>query len=339
MVDRSSSAVTEVLGLIIIVMIASSAIGAIVFWGYPYMESEKVITQVDSVRAQFKIINDVIQEVVRKGVSGSSLVDLVTDGGQVNIYPDGERFIFYYSLRPDFDFNVTDFYDDGFIYIVRETPDPRNKFNISYIGRGENVFEIPEKSGNYIAGFTLYPIQGFSYDLCDAVKIDIKNSLGEVIGRIWLFDVGSITYETSSSNGMYKFVAENGGVVAVQNTQGYNYHPPIIYLKNGQLVMNVIQIKPVDITGGGGNGANTYTFLIKSNSTIIRENGINIPEFFKMKIVGSKQVVDAWIEYFTSEYGFELASGTKDLLLLEVRPGEELFFRLVQSECSIMLRL
>jgi hypothetical protein len=336
MVDRSSSAVTEVLGLIIIVMIASSAIGVIVFWGYPYMESKKVFAQVDSVRAQFKIINDVIQEVVSKGVSGSSLVDLVTDGGQVNIYPDGERFILYYSLRPDFDFNVTDFYDDGFKYIVRETPDPRNKFNISYLGRGENVFEIPEKSGNYIVGSHL--IQGFSYDLYDAVKIDIKEDpSGGVMGRIWLFDVGSITYDISSSNGIYKFVAENGGVVAVQNTQGYNYHPPIIYLKNGQLIMNVIQIKPVDITGA--SGANTYTFLIKSNSTIIRENGINIPEFFKMEIVGDKLVVDAWIEYFTSEYGFELASGTKDLLLLEVRPGEELFFRLVQSECSVMLRL
>jgi len=211
----SSYAVTEVMSFIIVVVIAISSISFILFWGMPYMDEKKVSVRVDSALTQFDTINDVIQEVAVKGINGSSMVDFVTDAGEVNLDLDGERFIFYYSLIDGFDFNVTGLEDGNKQFDFIDPGGWADHVDIYYL---ENGSDDPGLSIPVIS----------SYPLVDSIQIDVKNSSDDLIGRIWLFDSGSISYEVASSSGKYIVRTENGGVVSKHGSSGYIAHEPNI---------------------------------------------------------------------------------------------------------------
>ena len=108
---RINYAVTEVLSLVTVVVIASSAITVVLLWAIPQLDAKKQSVRIDSALTQFKIISDVIDDVTSCGVNASNFVDFVTDAGDISLDSKGDRFVFYYSLVEDFDFNVSGFGD------------------------------------------------------------------------------------------------------------------------------------------------------------------------------------------------------------------------------------
>jgi hypothetical protein len=333
---RTNYAVTEVLSLITVVIIASSAISVILFWAIPQLDVKKDSVRIDSTLTQFKTISKVIEDVSSGGVNASNLVDFVTDAGEVSIDSKGDRFIFYYSLVEGFDFNVSDLNnDDKTISIkIEKTPSSwgitsQDSFDLGI--RYLNGLGAPEKRD--FIGANPYRIVTINYPLVDAVKMDIiktNNPLqNSIIGRIWLFDSGDISYKIGSSSGTYRFITENGGAIS-QYASGYLYYEPSFYSKDNSIVMKMIQLKPGDVQGGGGKGR--YTFLIKSNANYVREIKVNTYAYFKMQIYGSNS--EAWISYYMQEHGFKkFNSPYKDTLYLE---GDGVF-SLVQSVCDVKL--
>jgi len=328
--DRSCYSVTEALALIIVIMIGISSVGFIVMWGIPFMDQKKTSVREDNALIQFKIIGDTIQEVTDKGINGSSIVDFVTDTGQVAIESAGDRFIFYYSLVEGFDFNVSDLGDsddDSFNLSILDEPVPveakATYLNISYLYKGDNIFE--EICGAYHVGLNSPYWINVSDHLSYAVKIDIENSSHYCMGRIWLFDSGSMYYQMSGSD-YYIVTAENGGILSASSGSGYVASEPNIYNEKGMLVMKIIQLKPGKIAGSAGEG--THTFLIKSNGSYVREIKANIKGGFKMQIYGNYNI--SWIDYFKSTHDF-IQFGGADILYLKGKRD----VTLVHSICEI----
>lgn len=324
---RTNYAVTEVLSLITVVIIASLAISVILFWAIPQLDVKKDSVRIDSSMTQFKTISNVIEDVSSGGVNASNLVDFVTDAGEISIDSRGDRFIFYYSMVKDFDFNVSSL-DNGdrvVVIDIKKTPwfNPTFALSTRCLNQlGGSPVPIPFSSGNTI---------NTNNNLADAVKMDIikTNPLPiSIIGRIWLFDSGDISYKIGSSSGTYWFITENGGAIS-QYASGYLYHEPSFYSKDNSIVMKMIQLKPGDVQGGGGKGR--YTFLIKSNANNVGEIKVNTYAYFKMQIYGSNS--EAWISYYMQEYGFKKFRVRPDILYLE---GDRIF-SLVQSVCDVKL--
>ena len=326
---RTNYAVTEVLSLITVVIIASSAISVILFWAMPQLDAKKESVRIDSTLTQFKTISNVIEDVSSSGVNASNLVDFVTDAGEISIDSRGDRFIFYYSLVKGFDFNVSglDNDDTKIVVDIKKTPwstQPTFAFGMRYLNQlGGTPVPIPFTSGNSIDTNNL---------LVDAVKMDIIKTnfplQNSIIGRIWLFDSGDISYKIGSSSGTYRFITENGGAIS-QYASGYLYHEPSFYSKDNSIVMKMIQLKPGDVQGGSGKGR--YTFLIKSNANYVGEIKVNTYAYFKMQIYGSNN--EAWISYYMQEHGFKKFKDRPDILYLE---GDRIF-SLVQSVCDVKL--
>ena len=338
----NSYGVSEVIGLVMIVMIAVSAISVIVFWGVPYMDSKKVSVRVDSALTQFKTINDVIQRVSSEGINKSERVDFVTDAGYVNINK-GERFILYYSVvgskTDSFDFDINHLEDQdekSFTIHVIKIPSGWTTTSYTFILNAYYLAPPNEKetqsNNNQINSGGDYSFT-FRRDLDIAVKIDVTIKgppPDQLVGRIWLFDTGSISYDLSTSSGTYSVVAENEGVVRASSGSGYLYYTPKIYHKDNLFTLRITRLQPSGPTGG--SGMNTYKFLIKSDNSSVQENKMYIPinAGFKIEIYGDERITDAWADYFTSKHGFNNAD---DVLTLD----GELYFTLVYSVCDVLL--
>jgi len=326
----NSYGVSEVIGLVMIVMIAVSSISVIVFWGVPYMDSKKVSVRVDSALTQFKTINDVIQRVSSEGINKSERVDFVTDAGNVNIN-DGDRFVFYYSTNNGFSFNVDN---------LGDTDD--REFNIFGINGGDwsgtgtlfiyYLYTNPPVTESWLVNPVVNNIitAGIGNEFKNAVKMEFINN-NIVYGRIWLFDTGSISYDLPTSSGTYSVVAENEGVVRASSGSGYLYYTPKIYHKDNLFTLRITRLQPSGPTGG--SGMNRYEFLIKSDNSSVQENKIHIPinAEFKIRIYGDERITDAWADYFTSKHSFN--KDENDVLTLD----GELYFTLVYSVCDVLM--
>lgn len=300
---RCNCAVSEVIGFILILMIVTGAVSFILLWGAPYMEQQNAKGRLDNALIQFGVINGIIRDdIVRQGSGSSSVVSFTTDTGNTYLEPKGERFIFYYSLDPSFDFNVSglgDGDDTTFNLIVR-TGSAQN-MTIHYLYKGNDVFENkgnrpPFLPPSYPSG--IYPIQGLQYPLNDAIQINIFDGLARIIGRIWLFDTGSIVYETSSSAGLYKVISENGGVVSAKDSNGVLYDEANIKIDENILAMRIIQFKPATVTSGSGQGEYKFTIKLNYSETMVDSDRVSGNRGFRIQIYGDASAVEAWTNYF-----------------------------------------
>ncbi len=325
---RCCYAVTETLALIIVIMIATSSISFIVFWGVPYMDQEKESVVAESAFTQFQTINNVIQDVSGKGRNGSSMIDFVAEKGNLFISSSGERFIFYYSLVEGFDFNVSGLNTDPctqfFLTNSHSGFDPLPEFaDVFYLNSDESeALSITVIDNSEAFCDTPNP-------LADAVQIDIKDIDENIIGRIWLFDPGSMYYELAATKGTYQMIAENGGVVSAQNQQRYLAYEPGIQKNGAVLFIPIIQLTSESENILAGDSA-TRTLLIKSNGTYVRETGASVTTSFKCAIYGEHS--GAWENYFISQYTFIKDGGTDILYHRNIKT-----FILTHSKCEIAI--
>lgn len=329
MSGRCNCAVSEVVGFILVLIIVTGAISFILFWGVPYMEQQSAKGRLDSALTQFDVINSIIRdEVIRQGNGSSSIVSFTTDAGNLNIDSKGERFIFYYSLDPNFDFNVSglgDENDNQFNFIINQGSTLADHLWIRYL-YNENFNELK---------YIISNPQTTTHALSDAVEICINTSTNSIIGRIWLFDTGSITYQTLSSSGTYKVIAENGGIISSSSQSGFLYDEPNIIIDNERLAMRIIQFKSVAASGGGGKA--TYKFTIKLNYSDIRVKSEGTSGSFRMQIYGDDAAVKAWTNYFNLTLGFKKFVGSPADGTLYLPGGRS--FTLSQSICKISMEM
>lgn len=326
---RESYAVTEIIALILVMSIVVSSISFIMLWGMPFIDSEKAKALKESALIQFEMINEVIKDdIIRQGFNSSAVLSFKTDSGTISLDSEGERFILYYSLESDFDFNVSDLGDDNEQQFIINIGVAGNLY-IYYLN-GDDP-DTPEPHA-ISPGFNTITS---NEPLIDAIKIDVEDSSGpEIIGRIWLFDTGSITYEIASSSSNYRVITENGGVISSTSSSGFLSNKPNIYDRKGLLGMRIIQLKPGSVTGGSGKGE--YQFNIVLNNSFIREDKADIPERFKIRIYGDSDITDAWNLYFKLYHNFSkyLGGNAEGTLYLE----NNIIFTLTHTICDVTMR-
>jgi hypothetical protein len=330
----NNQGVSEIIGLVVIVMIATTSIGIVVFWGVPMMESQKVFVRVDSALKQFEDLNDVIKKVSSRGVNTSEKFDFVTDAGQISVGVDNERFVLYYSITSDFEFSASGFDKGG----------DDKKFTISGLSESDRedlrlaIYHLDNHILNEeIIVIGVDGVVSIANSIKGAVRIDIheKDDKSDVYGRIWVFDTKSISYELSVAEGIYTVIAENGAVVHISPYSNRLYDTPNLHYKNNSespqdsiLIMHINNIKSKGYLAGSGMGR--YNFIIKSNRSSVQENRIQIPENFSMLIYGRTNVVDAWVNYYKSQ-GFSLDN---NVLSIEDRRSS-LIFSLIYSVSDV----
>jgi len=123
-------------------------------------------------------------------------------------------------------------------------------------------------------------------------------------GRIYVFDLGSITHESPHDMGTQRTIFENGGVLTSGPISNDVLSPPSFFEEDNATGFRIIQIGKSYATGGSGRGIYKIGLSMKNNYN--RE-----PRFwpiynFKMQMHDSfKEVEQAWINYFINSYDFE----------------------------------
>lgn len=268
-----------------------------------------------------------IQDLITQGPPSSRIINFVTDDGSIHIgKTDSTRFVIYYSINDSLAFNVSGFDIDADDYNDRQftltiTGGSISSVNISYLitDKSQDITPVPS------------PIDT-EFPLSDAVQIDLKNAGKVVIGRIWIFDVGSVRYEVSSSSGSRGIVIENGAVISKQESgSSYMIVEPNVYSNDNTLMMRIIQYSSeADTTTSGGG---TYKFVMQLDDSFIREKKANTAGRLYMQIYGEYK--QTWIKYFTEQQAFEEDAFNPDTLYLK---GDK-SFSLTHSICSIEMEV
>jgi hypothetical protein len=355
--SNNNNAVSAVVGLILVLGIISSIVTATLVWALPYMNDKKAMARLESSLEQFTKINDAVEEITTRGYLGSRMVNFKSEDGYLSIGNSGTRFVIFYSMIDYFQFFVKEFEDTDettFVYYVESQPlrwrdhttdlppgddiDDRDmKFEIFSLTAGslEEVITIDDVNEK-----KKYEISCLNY-LNDAVQIDIINGTSVLVGRIWLFDIGYITYETSSATIDRTLTLENLGVIT-ENPAGASFtQKPSYYAENYWITFHeqtyfIMKIVLYRIDAGlldssstaaevsFGPTAASFRLLLQLDKQKVGENqhfikGTPTREHFRMQIFGDH--ASLWYDYFDSldsfkqktNYGYKYLVRTKGI--------------------------
>jgi hypothetical protein len=341
--SRNNSAISELVGYILVLMIVVSSLSVIMLWYMPYIEELEVRTQANNIFKQFTSLNDAMLDLASQGEDASTFYEVALEEGRIDIESTGERIVIYYSLYSD---PTYDFYVNGLA-------DTNLKFNVRLFGgsaldncRAEAVKlnDFEEAQSSEITIDSVDPWEEFDLSgnpnidsITGSFRIDLNHTTTSTIfGRIWVFDTGCISYDLPSSFGTYRVVAENGGVIFGYPASSYLKDQPLVYNKSNVFVLRIMQINP---EGGytGGSGAGNYRFSMNLNNSLILGSK-NSSYNFRMQIYNDQSEKDekAWFFYFTQFHEFKYVSAVQVSNTIEI-PNSEVVFSLLQSVCDVYL--
>jgi len=363
--NLNDCAVSEVISYILVFVISTSVIVMILLWGTAAMEENKANVHLESSLFQLDAMVDLIEDVFNEGafdvglesVRSSKAMGFVMSSGLVYLDEQSERFVLYYSVLPlditedRFDFEVRGFDpDDGdeksFIFSFSSAPaNPLDlRFTFTHLnGGGTDTGDYDSCNKDADIG-----VECNSFDLSDAVRIDIERKIAaniyEDYGRIWLFDTGSLNFETTSSSGVRRAIVENGGVLAsAYGNPWYFYNEPKYWNQSlldgsNMIVLRMHQIK-IDPDGPSSisPGSSEINFFLKPNSNVLRESKQDIFSSFKMRIyVDDDAAFSAWKNYYLSRMNFEhFLDEEGNKLMIRYDRDNDFMFSLIHSICYI----
>lgn len=345
--NRNNYAVSEIVGIVLVLLIIGGTVSTILFWGVPYMQDKKSFVDQENALLQFDAMGDLIDDALAEGVFDVENLEVATSskamtfklsGGKLNMDNQGERFVFWYSLVPNFDFDVLNLNPDGNEY----------EFEINVFEGEPKFLDVYYLYDNSVSDKNINIGDSTNYPLHDAVKIDVKDLGYNIIGRIWLFDVGSLNYQSTGSSNTYKAVVENGGVLATgDRTSGYFYNEPKFWpqtlLDNSSiLTLRIIQIKKdprIGVDSIGGTDYNEVKFSIRPKSSLIKENKTEISNKFKMDIYGDNDAVSAWRYFFKNRVGLQGDDIDEPLSWVPPIGASKVVFSLTHAICYISMEI
>jgi hypothetical protein len=127
------------------------------------------------------------------------------------------------------------------------------------------------------------------------------NTYGTPFGRIWVFDLGSVTYTAPYNVGILETIFENGAVISIESSENNFVKKPSFFEGENALALRIIQVRGTGSTGGGGAGA--YQLGINMKNSLSREP--RFPSVYNLKIQIYGDNKDIWLEYFRNNYDFE----------------------------------
>ena len=338
--------VSDIIGIVLVLLIIGGTVSTILFWGVPYMQDQKAFVAQENALLQFDAMGDLIEDAFAEGVffyenefaNSSKTMTFKLSGGNLDLNNQGERFVIWYSFFDNFNFTVSDLEPDG----------NDNEITINIIDGSAQFLDV-----YYIYDDSLEDDENInigdltSHPLHDAVQINVTDGT-YVVGRIWIFDVGSLTFRSNGPSKTYNAVVENGGVLATgDRTSGYFFNEPKFWsqtlLDNSSLLtLRIIQIKKDNGEGVdsiGGTSTSDVKFLIQPYYSIIRETKKPISGSLKMKIYGDSDAVSAWRYFYKNRLGFQGDEINEPLIWVPPTGASNVMFTLSHAVCDISMEV
>ena len=349
-------AISDIVGIVLVLLIIASTVSTILFWGVPYMQDQKAFVAQENALLQFDAMVQLIDDSFAEGVFyaddgetegivySSKTMTFKLSGGILNIDAQGERFVFWYSLEDNIDFNVTNINPQG----------DEQSFKIEFTegDSTDTMVDIYYLYNNSLSETDMsIPITGIittNYSIHDAIQIDVKDDESTIIGRIWLFDAGSINFQSKGSSDIYKAVVENGGVLVTgDKTSGYFFNEPKFLpqtlLDNSSiLTMRLVQIKKDPTEGSDsieGTSSRDVNFWIRPNCSIIKETKRQIEGNIKMRIYGDNDAVSAWRYFYKNHVGFQGDDANEPLYWAPPIDASNVVFTFTHAICYISMEV
>ncbi len=312
---RNCSAVTEVVGVLLTLVIISSVVGGLLLWAQPALEEKRARNRFDSMISQFSALYTVLQDMQTQGVNCSGSVTMSVDTGEFSASNhSGTRFVLYYPLGSGTAFDIQGLDPSDPVYTVDSfTVDRLENTNLAV-----EAFRYPsgEKIGSDAnvddADTTEFDIN-LGCDFSGVVRIDMNfTGSTSIIGRIWIFDVGYLRYTQSTVSQSRRVHLENGGVVAgFSPTEGYVFSGPSLFNTNDDFVLRFLRFQPSQVSSLSGIEDLDVKITLTNTECMVLENQqvVSDSEQILMDIYGDYK--QAWKNYLNQEYELSFPSETK----------------------------
>jgi len=236
----------------------------------------------------------------------------------------------------------SDLKDNGAIYGFKHTYAKPGTYTLTLqakddngsIYEPDNITEIHVSTGDYLPEDSYYEekptyVQSESgppyiwtitthnnRSLNGTLRIDLLGSYYNPLGsripfaRIWVFDLGSISFESPHGIGTQRTIFENGGILTVGPINSNVMTSPSFFEEDESIGFRIIQIGESYVTGASGSGTIELGLNMK-NSYSREPRATEATDYsqvynFKMQIYEPlKELEELWIDYFTTSYDFE----------------------------------
>lgn len=309
--NKNSSGISDVISIVLIAGFITSTIAGIMLWGIPYMENQRAHARIESAFYQFSSFDTAIKDCLRQGPGSKRTVGFSIDSGILQMQSDLTHFIVYYSHFSGFDFNVTDFTGSSFTFILEDNSGISGQTNFIFYGVSIGNTSLSDEKTKEIS---LHSNETITFDTIvfdEAVRINIKdeNNENDVIGTILFFNVGSIIYETQSTNDMYRVILQNGGIIQTSDTYASMKIQPLFYHHNNVLTMRIIHLQSQQQSS---NAIASYRFSFEFLQNYLVENKIDIQNTLKLYIQGDFS--QHWKTFFIEHHDFTAFETQPDIL-------------------------
>ncbi len=216
-------------------------------------------------------------------------------------------------------------------YINSQSTTSKTSFNFS-------VTQITDTNQTDHVTFEIAPV-GSTYiefpniTIENSLEVDIKSG-GQLKGKIYVLDVGSLRYDLLSGTTNKVVIMENGGIHKGNNS--ILLDTPNIYADNDLFSIRAIQLQPKGPTSGtvSPDSKGIYQLHITQEEPFLLQTQQYIPRYIKLRLYGDYTF--PWEYYFKNMLGFEQ---TNDGLLRYERLTGERLFSMIYSQVSVEMRL
>jgi len=359
-VTSDKHAVSQVVSVLLVVSMVVAMMTVILFWAMPLIEEKRSENEMQSVFYSFEIMDNTVEGLLMEGSDAKRVVGVVcpNDRGDLSFVTSNEKLIVMYTYDVDvgvgdddaYEFAVDELEDEGendgvFEIHFADVADAIDLVKIyylkpddSYIYSGDPFFIIPDdladppstnpKEDSTITdlGGGVFRINtgGGYYKLEGDLLIDLfdtgcSNTIP--IGRIWVFELGCVTYKAYYNFGNQETVFENGAIMStgVQDKGIINNPALIITNDKKSVALRVIQLQAVGRNSFSGRTTPKVEFDLKNSfkrekptSDLLNHGDMDNYHVnnLKFQIFGENEQV--WLDYFTNMADFDTVVGVSN---------------------------
>ena len=132
-------------------------------------------------------------------------------------------------------------------------------------------------------------------------------------GRVWVFDLGSLTFPRKYSMGNQKTIYQNGAIIDIKNNDFFIKKEPTFIETDDSIAFRIVQLKEGDISPETSSGLSSIKLLLDMKNSFSREPGF--PDVYNLKLQFSGEFSDVWSSYFNESYDFRLHEEIADTVV------------------------
>jgi len=321
-------AVSQVVSVLLIVALVISVMPVILFWGMPLIDEKKTENEIQTIYYSFEIIDNTIEGLLLEGSGAKRVVGIACPNENGDLSTDisiDNKLIVMYTYDDDYDFDISGLEETGVnddVFSVSMT-DPASSFTnaILYFLNPGGDYDYSEDA-DYIVPDDYNDPGDKENQLVNAGEIQANRNLegnllidlydtdvsAHPLARVWVFEIGSISYKAYYNAGTQRTAFENGVIMTygIKNKGVVNAPTLIISNDKNSVALRVLQLNGLDVNSFSGrstleimfNLVNSYRrekpteFLINTHGDV----GSHVSNL-KFKFFGKNK--ETWKNYFT----------------------------------------